>query len=102
MNLCEIPWHDSLILNVKIVPERDLLEMRLLYPEEARHQTFAEHTIVFEDAYGYKEFEGPFQGSPTILDISVVGQHDRWSQLRIDTNAGYREVFCCDVYRKSR
>ena len=102
MLLDDIHWHDALILSVRITPERDLVEMRLLLPEEARANTFSEQTVVFENAYGYKEFEGPFQGSPTILSVSVAGQNGRWSQLRIETNAGHREVFCTDVFQKAR
>lgn len=96
----DIHWHDSLILSVRITPERDLLEMRLLYPEEWRANSYAERTVVFRDAYGYKEFEGPIEGSPTILSVTVVETKDRWSLLRIETNAGYREVFCSEVYLK--
>ena len=102
MNIDDIFWHDSLILSVRITPERDRIEMRLLLPEEARSNTFAEQTVIFEDAYGYKEFEGPFQGAPAILSVAIVGQNAQWSLLRIDTNAGYRELFCVDVYNKTR
>ena len=98
----DIHWHDTLILSVRITPEKDLIEMRLLYPEGWRADSYAERFVVFENAYGYKEFEGPFEGSPAILSVAVVGKHDRWSQLRIETNAGYREVFCEGVYLKAR
>lgn len=53
MRLDDIHWHDSLILSVRITPEKDGIEMRLLYPEEWRKDTHAEKTVVFEDAYGY-------------------------------------------------
>lgn len=98
----DIHWHDSLILSVRITPEKDLIEMRLLYPEEWRSNSYAERTVIFDNAYGYKEFEGPLEGSPTILSVAVVATHDRWSQLRIETNAGYREVFFVDAYLKAR
>ena len=100
MQLDDIHWHDSLILSVRITPEKDVIEMRLLYPEEWQSNTFAEAIVVFEDAYGYKEFQGPFEGSPTILSVKVVGRNDRWSQLRIETNAGYCEVYCIDAHLK--
>jgi len=102
VNIDDIFWHDSLILSVRITPKRDLIEMRLLLPEGARSNTFAEQIIIFEDAYGYKEFEGPFQGSPAILSVSVVGKNAQWSKLRIETSAGYRELFCLGVYNKTR
>lgn len=98
----DIHWHDSLVLSVRITPEKGLIEMRLLYPEDWQSDCYAERTVVFENAYGYKEFEGPFEGSPAILSVAVVATHDRWSQLRIETNAGYREVFCGGVYLRAR
>jgi len=53
--------------------------------------------LVFDDVHGYKIFEGPFSGNPTILDMQLVGEQGRWRQVRIDTNAGYRELFCGGV-----
>lgn len=99
ISLDDIHWHDSLILYVRLVPERDRVEMSLLYPEGWRSNTFSEQTVVFENAYGYKEFEGPIDGSPTILSASISSAtSDQWSLTRLETNAGYREVYCCDVY----
>ena len=63
----DIHWHDSLILSIRITPEKDLIEMCLLYPEEWRSNSYTERTVIFENAYGYKEFEGPLEGSPTIF-----------------------------------
>lgn len=100
MQLDDIYWHDSLILGVRITPEKDVIEIRLLYPEDWQSNTFTEKTVVFEDAYGYKEFQGPFEGSPTIISVEVVGKIDRWSQLRIETNAGYCEIYCVDAFLK--
>ena len=100
MQLDDIYWHDSLILGVRITSKKDVIEMRLLYPEDWQSNTFREKTVVFEDAYGYKEFQGPFEGSPTILSVDVVGIIDRWSQLRIETNAGYCEIYCVDAFLK--
>ncbi|MBK8016126.1 MAG: hypothetical protein IPK20_05015 [Betaproteobacteria bacterium] len=79
----DIQWQDSRILSVRITPEKDRVEMRLLYPEDWQSDSYAERTVVFENAYGYKEFEGPFVGSPTILSANVVAKNDRWSQLRL-------------------
>jgi len=97
-----IHWHDSLILYVHLIPERDRVEMRVLYPEEWRSNIFSEQTVIFENAYGYKEFEGPIEGTPTILSASISGANDQWSLVRLETNAGYREVYCCDVYLQTR
>lgn len=97
----DIYWHDSTILSVCITPESDLIEMLLLYPEDWESDSYAERFVVFENAYGYKEFEGPFSGSPAISSVEVVAKQGRWSLLRIETNAGFREVFCESVYLKA-
>ena len=102
ISLDDVHWHDSLILYVRLVPERDRVEMRLLYPEEWRSNMFSEQTVVFENAYGYREFEGPIEGSPTILSASISSTSEQWSLVRLETNAGYREVYCCDVYLQTR
>ncbi|TXT31024.1 MAG: hypothetical protein FD131_1269 [Rhodocyclaceae bacterium] len=86
-------WHDSLILSVSINTEADKIEMLVLLPDEAG----SEQTIAFKNAYGYKEFEGPFQGSPVILSVSAAEQNEQWSKVTIETNAGYRELFCSEI-----
>jgi hypothetical protein len=102
MAVQDIHWHDSLILWVKSVPEKDTLEMRLLYPEDWRMDGFAERSAIFEGAYGYKEFEGPFFGSPTILSADIVETHEQWNLVRLQTNAGHREIYCKDVFLHER
>ena len=86
-------WHDSLILSVSINAEADQIEMRVLLPDEAG----SEQTISFKNAHGYKEFEGPFQGAPAILSVSAVEQNEQRSKVTIETNAGYRELFCSEI-----
>ena len=66
--LDDINWHDSLILYVRLMPERDRVEMRLLYPEEWRSNTFSEQTVIFEDAYGI-----PLHTSPRLLNCKLPG-----------------------------
>ena len=49
----------------------------------------------------YEIHEGPFAGNPTILDIIEDGKRigdkiERW-KLKIETNAGYRTLFCTNV-----
>ncbi len=101
MALEDIYWHDSIILDVSIDSEKNQVVMRVLYPEDWVKENYAERHVVFDNAYDYKEFEGPFDGKPTILSASVTEQHDKWQVVRLETNAGYREVSCFDVYLKS-
>jgi hypothetical protein len=100
--LHDIHWHDSLILSVHLVPERDLVEMRLLLPEFARQKSFAEETVVFYEAHGYKEFEGPIAGSPSVLSASIIEKRNQWRLVKLETNAGHRELWCQDVYYQQR
>jgi hypothetical protein len=53
--------------------------------------------LVFDDAYNYQVFEQPWRGLTTILDMHIVGEHGRWHHVRIETNAGYRELLCTGV-----
>jgi ribosomal protein S4E len=39
---------------------------------------------------GYKISEMPFDGSPTILDVSVIEESNERVEIQINTNAGYR------------
>lgn len=97
MHIDDIHWHDSIVLGVTLLPENDMLQLHLSYPENWETDTHAERTVLFEDAYGYKEFEGPFLGSPTILAATIIGNNEQWKLLRLDTNAGYRELFFKEV-----
>ncbi len=96
MRIEDIHWHDSLILGVDVRSADDTLHLRLSYPEDWQTDTYEDRIVHFSDAYGYKEFEGPFLGSPTILGASIVGSNAQWQLLRLDTNAGYRELFFKD------
>ena len=97
MRIQDIHWHDSIILGVTLLPEDDTLQLRLSYVEDWDNDMYADRTVLFADAYGYKEFEGPFAGCPTILGADIVGHHGEWKLLRIDTNAGHRELFFKEV-----
>ena len=92
MSIEDIHWHDSIILGVTLLPEAATLQLRLAYVEDWEHDRYADRTVLFADTYGYKEFEGPFVGCPTVLGADIVGHHTEWKLLRIDTNAGYREL----------
>ena len=97
MNLSSIYVHDGRLLRVIEDAETDILSMEVELPAAADGDALVPRTLVFAEAYGYQVFEGPFQGCPAILDMHVVTEHGRWHQVRIDTNAGYRTVFCTSV-----
>ena len=97
MDISSIYVHDGRLLRVVEDTEQDTLTMEVELPEDERSDDLIPRLLVFDDAYGYQVFEGPFHGCPVILEMQVVGEQGRWRRVRLDTNAGYREVFCTAV-----
>lgn len=94
LGLVDIHWHDSEILSVVEAPARDQLEFNVMYPVDWTNNHFEPRTIVFVDVLGYTVSEGAFDGTPTILDATVVGSADGRAQIRLGTNAGSRTLSC--------
>jgi len=97
MDISSIYVHDGRLLRVIEDTERDTLTMEVELPVSPDSDELVPRLLVFDDAHGYQTFDGPFQGVPAILDMQVVGEQGRWRQVRIDTNAGHRELFCTRV-----
>lgn len=55
-----------------------------------------------ESACENKEFEWPFESISSILSAAAVAINDVGLPFRIETNAGYQEVFCGGFYLKLR
>ena len=97
MDISSIYVHDATLLRVIEDTEADTLTMDVMLPVSPSGDDFVPRLLVFEDVHGYKVFDGPFVGSPDILDMRVIGERDGWKHVRIDTNAGHRELYCSDV-----
>src|SRR4051812_38813530 len=97
MELSGIYVHDGRLLRVIEDTERDTLIMEVELPKDEWSDGLVPRLLVFDGAYGYQVFEGPFQGCPAILDMQIVGEQERWRRVRLDTSAGYREVYCTAV-----
>jgi hypothetical protein len=97
MNLSDIHFHDTQILRVIEDTSTDTIRMEVLYPAHWQDDQFEHRVLCFTDAHNYQVFEGPFSGPPTILDVEMMGCSGRWSRLRLQTNAGYREISCVSV-----
>ena len=97
MNISDIHFHDTQILRVIEDTATDTLTMDVDYPTDWEHNRFERRALIFSDAHSYQVFEIPFAGPPTILDAEVISTSDRWSRLRLQTNAGYRELSCVSV-----
>ena len=97
MDISAIHFHDTQILRVIEDCIADTLTMEVEYPVDWERNVFERRLLVFDDVHSYQVFEQPFHGSPTILDVEVVATEGEWSRLRLDTNAGRRELSCTGV-----
>lgn len=97
MDISSIHFHDTQILRVIEDCVANTLTMEVEYPVDWERNVFERRLLVFDDVHSYQVFEQPFHGSPTILDAEVVATEGRSSRLRLDTNAGRREVNCTSV-----
>jgi len=97
MEISEIYLHDARLLRVIEDTEDNTLTMEVELPKDKSSDDLVPRLLVFEDVHGYQVSEGPFQGSPAILDMQVIGEQGRWRRVRLNTNAGYRELFCTGV-----
>jgi len=97
MDISDIYVHDAQLHRVIEDVRGDTVTMEVELPILERNEEQEPRLLVFDDAYNYQVFEQPWSGLVTILDMRVVGEKDRWKQVRIETNAGYRELYCTGV-----
>ncbi len=97
MNISEVYVHDARLHQVIEDIGADTLTMEVELPILGREEQLEPRHLVFDDAFNYQVFEQPWNGSVTILDMHIVGEQGRRHQVRIETNAGYREIFCSGV-----
>lgn len=96
MSFEDIHWHDAVILGVNIDPGNSVLRIKVDYLINWQQGNYEHRDIVFSDAYGYQEHEGPFAGNPTILSATIEPSGS-FFLVRMATNTGYREVGCSAV-----
>jgi len=107
MNVSDIHFHDTQILRVIEDTATDELTMHVDYPVDWENGVFEHRKLIFSNAYNYQVHEIPFSGIPTILNVDILETNDswthlhpdtnRWTRLRIQTNAGFRDVSCVSV-----
>ena len=97
MDISNIHFHDTLILRVIEDAAADTLTMEVEYPVDWENNIFEKRLLIFEDVHGYQIFDGPFDGRPTILGASIISTDGGWSKIRLETNAGNRELNCKSV-----
>jgi hypothetical protein len=96
-DISNIYVHDGRLLRIIEDIKRNTLTMEVELPANPYSDELVPRLLVFDDVHSYKVFEVPFSGIPAILGMHLIGEQDRWWQVRIDTNAGYRELFCRGV-----
>jgi hypothetical protein len=97
VEISDIYVHDAKLHRVVEDIEASTLTMEVDLPILERNEEQEPRLLIFDDAYNYQVFEQPWSGPVTMLDIKVVGEEGRWKRVRIDTNAGYRELLCKQV-----
>ena len=97
MDFSAIHFHDTKILRVIEDCAVDTLTMEVMYPVDWEHNVFEKRLLVFDHVHACQSFDGPFHGCPTILDASIISTEGRWSRVRLETNAGRRELSCTAV-----
>ena len=95
--LAEIHFHDATLRRVVEEPEVGELRLEVDYPVDWQNNRFESRVIAFADVLGYSVHEGACAGAPTLLAADVIGERDGRSIVRIETNAGYRELLCRGV-----
>lgn len=97
MAISDIYVHDAQLHRVIEDIEAETLTMEVDLPIREREEQQEPRLLVFDGAYNYQVHEQMWHGLVTILDMHVVSEQGRIYQVRIETNAGYRELFCTGV-----
>ncbi|EEF57962.1 hypothetical protein [Pedosphaera parvula] len=97
MEISDIYVHDAQLYRVVEDIQTNTVTMEVDLPILELNEEQKPRLLVFDDAYNYQVFEQPWSGLITILDMHVVGEKGGWKQVRIETNAGYRELYCAGV-----
>jgi hypothetical protein len=98
MDISSIHFHDTKIHRVIEDADAKTLTMEVTYPVDWERSVFEKRLLKFDDVHHYQVVEWElFGGPPTTLDAEIVGTDGRWSRLRLETNAGHRELSCVAV-----
>jgi len=92
-----IHLHDTVILRVIEDAFEDTLTFEVDYPRNWDANVFSRRWLVFDDVLDYRVCEGPFHGLPTVLAVQAIGVAPHRTRLRLETNAGFRELTCRDL-----
>ena len=91
-NMNDIWWHDCMINRVVETPSASELVMEVDYPTDMEKDLYEPRSIVFTDPLDYHIQEGPFKGTPAILDATMEDAADGYRRIILETNAGRRTL----------
>jgi hypothetical protein len=97
IEISDIYVHDAQLYRVIEDIEANTVTMEVDLPILERNEEQEPRLLVFDGAYNYKVFEQPWDGPVTILDMKVINEQKAGCHVRVETNAGYRELFCTGV-----
>ena len=93
--------HDTKIYFVTEDSNKDELIFDIQWPKDWENNIFVSANLIFENVLNYQIHEGPFSGNPVILDILEIGKKTDFGiervGFKIETNAGFRLLYCTDV-----
>ncbi|WP_288128883.1 hypothetical protein [Microbulbifer sp.] len=76
----------------------DELVYNVRYPEDWSQNIFTAKAITFCGYHSHVVEEMPFEGSPTILAVSVVKREGGYTTVKLETNSGNRFVTAKSVH----
>ena len=97
MEISHIYVHDARLYRVIEDLREQTVTMEVELPILERGEALEPRLLVFENAYNHQVFEQAWQGLVTILAMHVIERQGSWQRVRIETNAGCRELFCSGV-----
>lgn len=97
MDISHIYIHDAKLLKVIEDTETDTLTMECELPVDDWSDEFKPGLLIFDNVLNYRVCEIAFHGRPALLDINIVGEREGRSRVRLETNAGWRELDCTAV-----
>lgn len=66
--------------------------MNVEYPENWENNYFVKMAIIFNGFHALEVNEMPFWGEPTILSAESTEENNGYFKVKMETNAGYRQV----------
>ena len=97
MDISNIYIHDGRLLKVIEDTEAATITMECDLPANEWSDDLVPKFLVFTNVLNYQVCEGAIHGCPTMLDLTVIGEREGRSMLRLDTTAGYRAIDCRGV-----